>query len=136
MKKADEDKSSIKLVAMSQVVGIIGASDNPNKYAYLAAESLESNGFEVVRINPFKNSIHGTPCYQSLKDAPVEVDCVTVYVNSARFKDHLESVVDAKPKRIIFNPGAEAPDSYPILEENNIEVIEDCTLVMLDTGYF
>jgi predicted CoA-binding protein len=54
---------------MSQVVGIIGASDNPNKYAYLAAESLESNGFEVVRINPFKNTFmenHATKALRTL----------------------------------------------------------------------
>ena len=121
---------------MSQLVGIIGASDNANKYAYLAAESLESNGFEIVRVNPFKEQIQGKPCYPTLKEAPNQVDCVTVYVNSARFMDHLESIIESKPKRIIFNPGAEAPDSYPILEENDIEVIEACTLVMLDSGQF
>jgi predicted CoA-binding protein len=121
---------------MSQVVGIIGASDNPERYAYLAAESLERNGFEVVLVNPFKQSIHGKPCYKRLHDAPLKIDSVSVYVNSARFTEHLESVIESKPKRIVFNPGAEAPDSYQILRENNIEVIEDCTLVMLDTGQF
>jgi hypothetical protein len=36
-----------------------------------------------------------------------------------------------RPKRVIFNPGAENPDFYGLLEAEGIEVLEACTLVML-----
>ena len=124
------------IFAMSQVVAIIGASDNPDRYAFLAAESLKCKGFEILLINPYKQNILGKPCYTSLLKAPLRADTVTVYVNSERFKGHLKSIVELKPSRIIFNPGTESPEYYSILHENGIEVVEGCTLIMLDSNTF
>ena len=127
---------SIRFVSMSQVVGIIGASDKPDRYAYLAAESLEKHGHQVLLVNPFKESIHGKLCLKHIGESTVPVDTVTIYVNAERFKNHLDSIIESKPKRIIFNPGAESQESYETLEKNGIEVVEACTLVMLNTGQF
>ncbi len=124
------------IFAMSQVVAIIGASDNPDRYAFLAAESLKCKGFEILLINPYKQNILGKPCYTSLLEAPLRAETVTVYVNSERFKGHLKSIVELKPSRIIFNPGTESPEYYSILHENGIEVVEGCTLIMLDSNTF
>ena len=124
------------IFAMSQVVGIIGASDNPDRYAFLAAESLKCKGFEILLINPSKKNILGKPCYTSLLEAPLRAETVTVYVNSERFKGHLKSIIELKPSRIIFNPGTESPECYSTLRENGIQVVEGCTLVMLDSNTF
>ena len=121
---------------MRQTVAIIGASDKPDRYAYKAAEMLESHGYQIVLVNPFKESIEGQPCLKDLNQFKGELDTVTVYVNAARFQEHLASILDKKPRRVIFNPGAEAPESYADLEQNGIEVEEACTLVLLSTGQF
>lgn len=122
------------IFAMSPVVGIIGASDNPDRYAFLAAESLKRRGFEILLINPYKKSILGEPCYTSLLEAPLRAETVTVYVNPERFKGHLKSIIELKPRRIIFNPGTESPECYPTLQEIGTQVVEGCTLVMLDSN--
>jgi hypothetical protein len=45
-------------------------------------------------------------------------------------------MVSLKPRRIILNPGAENEELKSLAEKKGIEVIEDCTLVMLNTGQF
>ena len=40
------------------------------------------------------------------------------------------------PERIIFNPGTRNPAFAVMARNRGIEVIEDCTLVMLKTGRF
>jgi hypothetical protein len=41
-----------------------------------------------------------------------------------------------KPKRIIFNPGAENRAFGEKLEKAGVEVVEACTLVMLHMGQY
>ena len=124
------------IFAMSQVVAIIGASDNPDRYAFLAAESLKCKGFEILLINPFKKNILGKPCYTSLLKAPLRADTVTVYVNSERFKGHLKSIIELKPSRIIFNPGTESSEAAQQFREAGVHVVEACTLVLLNADEF
>jgi len=41
-----------------------------------------------------------------------------------------------KPVRVIFNPGTENTEFEELLKVNNIDVVENCTLIMLRTGRF
>ena len=41
-----------------------------------------------------------------------------------------------KPERVIFNPGTENDEFIQLLEENGIEAVEACTLVMLSIGNY
>ena len=121
---------------MKQTVAIIGASDKPDRYAFRAAELLESHGHQIVLVNPVKESVHGEPCLKDVSQFDEPIDTITVYVNAARFEEHLESVLNKQPGRVIFNPGAEAPNTYASLEQHGIRVEEACTLVLLNTGQF
>ena len=121
---------------MSVRVGILGASDRPDRYAYLAALELMDHGFDILPINPTKEEILGKPVLKSLLDTDLALHTLTIYVQRSRLEEHLAAILQKRPKRIVFNPGTEAPELYPILVEAGIEVIENCTLVMLQTGLF
>lgn len=67
---------------------------------------------------------------------PGEADTITVYVNPSVSSGLEEAFLRARPRRVIFNPGAENPDLADRLREAGIEVEEACTLVLLNTGQF
>ncbi len=69
---------------------------------------------------------------------PVEKDIhtVTMYINPSRQHQVIDYVLGLKPHRIIFNPGAENDAFATLARENNIEVLNECTLVMLRTNQF
>jgi len=119
-----------------QNVVIIGASDKPDRYSYLANKMLIANGHNVFLVNPFKTTIDGTMCYRSVAEVPRPIDTITVYINSSRLKEHVKDIIELNPKRLIFNPGTEAPAIYSNLSDNGIYYIEACTLVLLRTGQF
>ena len=64
------------------------------------------------------------------------IDTVTLYLGPARSEPLIEEIIDAKPRRIIMNPGAENAALAEKAEDAGIEVVEGCTLVMLRTGQF
>ena len=114
----------------------MGASPNPDRYAYRAMEMLKRFGHQPVPVNPAFGEILGEKCYPRIGDAPKPFDTVTMYMGKQRSDPLIEEIVSAAPRRIIFNPGAENDDLAEKAEKAGIEVVEGCTLVMLQTGTF
>lgn len=122
-------------MAQAKKTVVLGASDNPSRYSYLAIHKLTSHGHPVVAIGK-KNGKVGD--IQIEKDhLPVsEVDTVTLYLNPMNQREYIDYILDLKPKRIIFNPGTENEQLITKAKENGIEPVIGCTLVMLSTGMY
>ncbi len=67
---------------------------------------------------------------------PQPIDTVTMYLGKERSDPLIAEILAAKPRRIIMNPGAENAHLADEARAAGIEVVEDCTLVMLQTGAF
>jgi predicted CoA-binding protein len=121
---------------MNKTVAIIGASHKPERYSNKAMHALKAHGYGVVLVNPFKARIDGQKCYKSVDEYDGEIDTVTLYVNPARFHDHVEDVINAGPRRVIMNPGTEDAQHEKVLSDSGIEVQRACTLVLLSQNQF
>lgn len=122
-----------------EVVAVLGASNDPNRYAYMAMEMLAQYGHKAVPVHPRETEVLGHKVYSSigeLADAGEGIDTVTVYVNPAISDKHGQELLRLKPKRVIFNPGAENPALAKSLTEKGIKVEDACTLVLLRTNQF
>ena len=71
-----------------------------------------------------------------LKDIDTSIHTLTVYVGAKRLTPLIEEILSLNPKRIILNPGTENKDLIAKAKEQQIEVVEGCTLVMLSTDQF
>ncbi len=121
---------------MSETVAILGASEKPGRYAYKAMQALSEHGNEVILVNPFKKEIEGQTCFDSVGSAAKKIDTITLYVNPARFQDHIDDVIQAAPRRVIMNPGTEDDEAEKRLTAAGIEVQRACTLVLLATNQY
>ncbi len=114
---------------------IIGASDNPERYSYKAAERLLKNGHEIELLGLRSKTIFGKTIATEMKQYS-DIDTVTLYVGAKHQPQYYDYIVSLKPRRVIFNPGTENNEFYRVLEENGILSEEACTLVLLGTGQF
>jgi predicted CoA-binding protein len=119
-----------------QTVLILGASDNPARYSYMAMKMLQQSGHQVVLVSPRVKQIEGIAVYSSLGEVPCPVDTVTMYVGPEISTKAASALQALNPKRVIFNPGAENPGLAKLLEAGGVAVLEACTLVLLRTGQF
>ena len=120
----------------SETVAVLGASPKPDRYAFRAMQMLREHGHRAVPVNPAFDEILGEQCYKTIRDVPQPIDTITMYLGKARSDPLIDDILAAKPRRIIMNPGAENADLAEQAEADGIEVIEDCTLVMLGSGSF
>lgn len=116
---------------------VLGASTNPDRYAYMAAHLLKEHGHPIVPIGIKKGEVAGETILM-LQDKPnvKNVDTVTLYVGPANQKEWYDYILSLKPKRILFNPGTENDELEQIAKSNNIETEQACTLVLLRTNQY
>ena len=114
---------------------VLGASDNPSRYSYLAINRLRSHGHPVVAIGKKNAMVADVPIEKQKKDWN-DVDTVTLYLNPTHQQQYYDYILSLKPKRIIFNPGAENDELADLAIKNGITPVEACTLVMLSTNQY
>ena len=114
---------------------VIGASTNPQRFSYLAIKSLVKYNFDVVAIGLKEGEVEGIKLLVG-KPPLQDIHTISLYLNSERQRDYLDFFISLNPKRIIFNPGTENGDLIKLARKNNIELVFDCTLVMLNNGSY
>jgi predicted CoA-binding protein len=114
---------------------VLGASDNPSRYSYLAIQRLRKHDHPVVAIGK-KNSQVADVYIEKEKKPFDQIDTITFYLNPMHQKEYYDYILSLKPKRLIFNPGAENDELMELAKKNNIKTLEACTLVLLSTGQY
>ncbi len=114
---------------------VLGASENPARYSFEAVTRLRKYGHEVIAVGRKAAVVAGVQI-ETVPPAVHAIDTVTLYLNPTAQKPYYDYIVGLKPQRIIFNPGTENDELEAIAQQNGIETIEACTLVMLSTGQY
>ena len=131
-------KKSFLVPLMSNAkILILGASNNPARFSYMAANALSIRGYDIIPLGLKKGTLAGKSILD-IRSRPIidDVHTITLYMNPQNQSGYLDYILSLNPRRIIFNPGTENRDLIGPAEEQGIEVIVDCTLVMLRSGYF
>jgi predicted CoA-binding protein len=114
---------------------VIGGSTKPERYSNRAIRKLRSYGHPVVSIGNREGTVvdvaiaKGTPEFK-------DIHTVTIYLSAKNQQQYHDYIIELKPQRIIFNPGAENSELAALADDHNIEVVEYCTLILLDTNTF
>ncbi|MFT3825542.1 MAG: CoA-binding protein [Chitinophagaceae bacterium] len=114
---------------------VLGASENPARYSFLAANRLREKGHPIVAIGRKKGKVADVDIETEKKDLE-DIDTVTLYLNPDHQQEYYDYIIGLHPKRIIFNPGTENEDLATLARQNNIQPVEACTLVLLSTGQY
>jgi len=114
---------------------VLGASDNPSRYSYLAIHRLKNQGHPVVAIGRKHTFVADIPV-EIEKKLFEDIHTITLYLNPAHQKEFYDYILSLNPQRIIFNPGAENDELFLMAKQKGIQVQEACTLVLLSTGQY
>lgn len=122
---------------MEKKTVIVGSTPKPYVYAHQAATMLRERGIPFVPLGIQHGEVLGKEIL-NVHDKPEisDVHTLSLYINPTRQRDWYEYLLSLRPKRIIFNPGTENPEFKKLAEEQGVECLEACTLVMLSVGNF
>ncbi len=114
---------------------VLGASENPSRYSYLAINKLKAYGHSVEAIGKKGGKVNGIEI-QTGQPILSNIHTITLYLNPSHQQALYTYILSLKPQRIIFNPGTENDELVELAQKNGIKSLEACTLVMLSTGQY
>lgn len=114
---------------------VIGASTNPARFSHMAVHQLRAHNHEVVAMAKREGHVADVPIQTNFPKHK-DIHTVTLYIGPPRQPEYYNQLLELNPKRVIFYPGTENDEWNKKLSEAGIQVIEACTLVMLNSGKY
>ena len=116
---------------------IVGATPNTSRYAFMAAERLVDHEHEIVPIGIKRGTVFGKEILPIRQNPEIaDVHTITLYIGPIHQPEYYTYLLGLNPKRIIFNPGTENDEFMQLAQDQEIEVVTGCTLVMLGVGNY
>ncbi len=120
---------------MSLTTLVIGASNNPDRYAYKAIKALLNHGHTVIAVGNREGAIDNIIISKNWPETN-SIDTLTLYIGKVHQEAVIPKILALKPRRVIFNPGTENEVLETILRDAGIVVETACTLVLLATNQY
>jgi len=120
---------------LSKKTLVLGASLKPERVSNQAIKKLVKHKHEVLAVGRNSGFVDGIEILTNAKIFD-DIDTVTIYLSEKNQEGLFKYFKELKPKRVIFNPGAENPILCSQLQRHEIECLEACTLVMLSVGSY
>ena len=114
---------------------VLGGSIKPVRFANKAILKLREYGHPVVSVGLKEGAVLDVDIQKGKPDFK-DIHTVTLYLNPKNQVQYYDYLFSLNPKRIIFNPGTENAELSKMALEKDIQVVEYCTLILLDTNTF
>lgn len=114
---------------------VLGASLNEFRYSNTCVKLLFKKGIPVTAVGLKKGCIGQIQILTTVPDSGT-FHTITLYLGKNNQRPYYPNILSLNPSRVIFNPGTENDELKELLKEKGIEVIEACTIMMLEWGTF
>ena len=102
------DEDTADFLQSVKTIAVVGLSDDPSKDSYRVASYLQAQGYEVIPVNPFVDTVLGRPAKASLLDIEGPVDLVDVFRKPEEIPAIVADAIAAGARGIWLQaPGAE-----------------------------
>jgi predicted CoA-binding protein len=111
-------------------IAIVGLSDDPSRPSYQIAAYLQSQGYEVVPVNPTHAMVMGMKSYPTLREVPGEVDVVNVFRRPEFCADITRDAIAIGAKGIWLQSGVRNDEAKKLAAAAGVDFVQDrCIMV-------
>ena len=113
------------------LIALIGASNDKNKYGNKILLDLLSKNYNVVPINHKEDSIAGLKAYSKVQDLPSRPSIINFVVPPEVGLNITKELVEEGYNHFCYQPGAESENIADFLAQENKDFIDDkCIMVV------
>ena len=115
----------------NNLIALVGASNDRNKYGNKILLDLLSKNYNVVPINQKEDTIAGLKAYTKVRDLPSRPSIINFVVPPEIGLDITKELVEEGYDHFWYQPGAESEDLTNLLTQKNKDFIDDkCIMVV------
>tara|TARA_B100001113_G_scaffold263518_1_gene218424 strand:+ start:4 stop:396 length:393 start_codon:yes stop_codon:yes gene_type:complete len=115
----------------NNLIALVGASNDRNKYGNKILLDLLSKNYNVVPVNQKEDNIAGLKAYTKVQDLPSRPSIINFVVPPEIGLDITKELVEEDYDHFWYQPGAESEDLTNLLTQKNKDFIDDkCIMVV------
>lgn len=118
------------LASRSARIAIIGATDNLEKYGSIIYRDLKARGYQMLAVNPSRETVDDDPCYPSLRDLPARPDIIDFVVPAYVGLGVARTAASLALNNVWLQPGAESSELIEFLEGSGLDYDYDSCIMV------
>lgn len=122
-------------VSRDKTTLVLGASLNESRFSNICIHTLTENKIPTIAIGLREGEVSGIRIQTGLPELK-GIHTVTLYLGPQNQTQYYDYIINLKPQRIIFNPGTWNPELVSLARDHQIEIVNNCTLMMISGGYY
>jgi predicted CoA-binding protein len=111
-------------------IAIIGATDNLEKYGSIIYRDLKSRGYQVLAVNPSRDTVDDDPCYPTLRDLPDRPDILDFVVPAHIGLQVAQTANALSMNNVWLQPGAESAELIDYLAGSGLDYDYDSCIMV------
>ncbi len=121
-----ESDAELRTILDYTTVAVVGCSTTPRKDAHEIPKYLQSQGYEIVPVNPTADEVLDRPAYDSLGDVTESVDIVDVFRPSEEVAGIVDEALDREDVEVIWlQLGIHDDEAVARAEAAGLRVVQD-----------
>jgi predicted CoA-binding protein len=130
MTPTDPDDTALRaILSRARVIGLVGASANPDRPSHRVGHYLARLGYRVIGVNPglAGQSLFGQPVVARIADLPPETDLLDLFRRSEDIPPAVDEALDALPglRTVWMQLGIRNADAAAAARARGIDVVQD-----------
>jgi len=125
----------VEIFLTSPVIGVVGASNNRDKFGNKVLRCYLENGRKTVPVHPAQKEVEGLACVASVSDLPAEVKSISVITPPQITEKVVQLAAEQGIENIWMQPGAQSAAAIEFCHEKGINLIADGTCVLVELGF-
>ena len=94
-----------ELLKTSRTIAVVGLSNKRFRPSHGVAEYMQRNGYRIIPVNPFEQTLLGEKCYPDLDSVPDRVDIVDIFRRPEFVPEVVEAAMRIGAKAIWMQEG-------------------------------
>lgn len=129
------DAEIAELLRTTKRIAVLGIKpeDHAGQPAFYVPSYMKQAGCEIVPVPvyyPEIAKILGEKVYRKLSDIPGEIDMINVFRRSKDVFQHVDAIIEKKPKSVWLQLGIRDDDSAERMAKAGIKVVQDLCLMV------
>jgi predicted CoA-binding protein len=126
----DDEAAAIGRMLQARRIAVVGLSDDPSRPSFRVASYLQSQGIEIVPVNPHGFIILGVHCLPSLAKVQGPIDVVDVFRRPEFCPEIVREAIAAGAKGVWIQSGIRSEGAQRLATEAGIDFVQDRCLMV------
>jgi len=126
-----QDKPVInRILSTCKTIAVVGLSSQPDKAGYYVPQYLQSQGYQIIPVNPTLEQALGEKSYADLLAVPQPVDLVLIFRRSESVPPFIDQAIQIGAKAVWTQLGIVNFEAAQKAEDAGLDVVMDACMMV------